>query len=692
MNPAFLDNMSWEMAEVYGAIQDQILINLAHYFPYFNAANLPRSAFAYQADMLAQMGQVNKQTMRIIRNNLADADEALTGCLEAAIMDSLKSVNPSLYDAARRGIFKMPVSHVVAPNQMQAFNLYYQQSATKLNLVNTVMLESTQSAYQQAVSGIVAEMELSEKMNRLQIAIDTAAGETITGVSSWNTALKHATDRMKENGITGFIDHGGHHWSAEAYAAMDIRTTVANTARAAVWEQNANFGNDLYLVSSHNGARPLCYPWQNKVISSLNRSGVTYDLDGNEIEIIPQNATSYGEPAGLFGINCRHTCDPFIPGVSVADGTPQDEAANDKAYAESQQQRSLERKIREEKRDLLMMKAQGASDAEIKAQREKIRKTDDDIDAFCEQTGRTRRQNREAVYTKRDFPSKDSYDVTQFEREQKEQIEKFYKDGGAQQGKTFGVMTPNEPITPATPPPVTPTPSTPVVNNVAQQATQTTPPVVQSSTATSELVTQKLPATGIQTVDLVKWDHTPTDAEIVAAIGGEDRTRGSCASVALSYAGNKAGYQVHDFRGGDSMDWFSRKFNTAQIAKLPGIDGTIVESANEISTANKLLKSMEVGHEYFLGVGRHASIVRRAANGGFEYLELQSTSSQNGWHQLDDLTLKYRFGAVKRRSYPLLTRLMDVDKLAKNPDFIETLKYINTNIADQKKGVGGGIK
>jgi len=472
MNPAFLDNMSWEMAEVYGALQDQILINLAHHFPYFNAANLPRSSFAYQADMLAQMGQVNRETMRIIRSFLSDADGALQGVLEAAIMDSLKSVNPSLYDAARRGIFRMPTQPIVSPNQMQAFQRYYQQSATKLNLVNTVMLESTQSAYQQAVSGIVSEMELSERMNRLQIAMDTAAGETITGVSSWNTALKHATDRMKENGITGFIDHAGHHWSAEAYAAMDIRTTVANTARAAVWEQNERFGNDLYLVSSHNGARPLCYPWQNKVISSLNRSGVTYDLDGNEIQIYPQNATSYGEPAGLFGINCRHTADPFIPGVSVADGTPQDETANEKTYEESQQQRALERKIREEKRDLLMMKAQGASAEEIKAQREKIRKTDDDIDAFCEQTGRTRRQNREAVYTKREFPSKDSYDVTQFEREQKEQIEKYYKDGGAQQDRTFGVMTPNEPITPATPP-VTPTPSTPVVNNVAQQATQT---------------------------------------------------------------------------------------------------------------------------------------------------------------------------------------------------------------------------
>ena len=400
MRPAFLDEMSWEMAEVYGAITDQILINLARHFPYFKPENLPRSAFAYQAEMLAQMGQVNSETMRIIRNGLADADTALKGALEASIMQALEKVNPELYKAAKAGIFMPPTTPVVSPNQMQAFRLYYQQSADKLNLVNTVMLESTQSAYQQAVSGIVNEMALSENMNRLYTAMDVAAGETVTGVSSWNQALKHATDRMKEAGITGFIDHGGHHWSAEAYAAMDIRTTVFNVGRTAVWEQNQNFGNDLYLVSWHNGARPLCYPWQNKVISSTDNARVTYDLDGNEIEVIRQSDTSYGQPAGLFGINCKHYPTPFIPGVSVIDDTPQDPEANDKAYAESQEQRGLERKIREQKRDLLMMKAQGADPAEIKAQRAKIRETDDEIDKFCADTGRARRQNREGVWTK----------------------------------------------------------------------------------------------------------------------------------------------------------------------------------------------------------------------------------------------------------------------------------------------------
>lgn len=442
MNPQFIDEMSWEMAEVYGSITDQILINLSKYFPYFKPGDpVPRSSFEYQARMLAQMGKVTNETIRIIANGLGGANSALVGVLEAAIMESVRKAEPELLKGVKQGLLHPKQPPVVAPNQMQAFNLYYNQASQKLNLVNTVMLESTKSAYQQAISGVVADIELSDTMNRLQIAMDTAAGETITGVSSWNMALKHATDRMKETGITGFIDHAGHHWSAEAYAAMDIRTTVANTARAAVWETNQNFGNDLYLVSYHNGARPLCYDWQNKVISANGNAGVTYDLDGNEIRVYAQSETTYGEPAGLFGINCKHYPSPFIPGVSLIRGEPQDKDTNDRVYAESQYQRGLERKIREQKRDLMMMKAQGADKEALDAQRAKIRQTDDDIDAFCAETGRARRQNREGVYTKREFPSKDSYDVSLFEHEQKDIIDKYFRDGGAQQNYTFGQMT-----------------------------------------------------------------------------------------------------------------------------------------------------------------------------------------------------------------------------------------------------------
>lgn len=458
MNPEFLDNMSWEMAEVYGAISDQIIINLARHFPFYVADTVPTSAFAYQAQMLAQMGQINRETVKIIRQNLLVADEALNRVLEQSIIDAVKSAEPELWEGAKRGIVQPPQRPVVAPNQMRAFQLYYKQSADKLNHVNTVMLESTRQAYAATVADIAARVQAT------QSALNIATGEVVTGVSSWNTAVKHATDRMKKNGITGFIDHANHHWSAEAYVAMDVRTTVFNTSRAAVWETNENWGNDLYIVSYHNGARPGCYPWQNKVISSINAARDVTDLDGNTVHVYAQSDTSYGEPAGLFGINCGHYPNPFIPGVSVVDGHVQNEEENKRSYEQSQEQRRLERRVREEKRDLEALKAQGADEQMISAQREKVKAASQDIDSFCKETGRQRHRNRESVYTQRDFPAADTYDPAEFTRDQQERIRKWYEEGGEQKAYTFGQMEQNAPPTPAAPvPPVAPkTPAAPV--------------------------------------------------------------------------------------------------------------------------------------------------------------------------------------------------------------------------------------
>ena len=248
---------------------------------------------------------------------------------------------------------------------------------------------------------------------------------------------------------------------------MDIRTTVANTARAAVWETNESFGNDLYSVSWHNGARPGCYDWQNKVISATDNARTVIDLDGNEIYAYAQSATSYGEPAGLFGINCKHYPTPFIPGVSLIKGEPQSPEDNARTYAESQQQRGLERKIREEKRDYMMLKAQNAPQELLDAQRDRIRATDAQIEEFCGTTGRARHKDRESVYTKREFPSAKTYNPATFTQEQKDLINGFYSVGGAQVERTFAELVPNEPLVPGVP--VIPG------ENVAKKATKLTP-------------------------------------------------------------------------------------------------------------------------------------------------------------------------------------------------------------------------
>ncbi|MBR4236432.1 MAG: hypothetical protein IKR85_10305 [Clostridia bacterium] len=132
------------------------------------------------------------------------------------------------------------------------------------------------------------------------------------------------------------------------------------------------------------------------MLSTSGRTGTTTDLDGNEIIIHSEDEVeSFRYGGGLFGVNCGHYPMVFIPGVSVIREPPQDPEENAKAYEESQQQRALERKLREEKRDLEVLKAQGATEAEINAQKAKVRQASNDLETFCDDTGRTRRKNRE---------------------------------------------------------------------------------------------------------------------------------------------------------------------------------------------------------------------------------------------------------------------------------------------------------
>lgn len=401
MNPRLIEQMGWRMGEVYAAVTDQILINLARHFKVIKEGAYPGGAWQYQIEKLAEMGQVNRETEQIILTMLGEADPALQMILEETIRDSLKTVEKPLRTAAEKGLLLGPgfLPPEISPNQTRAFKAFYRQSVDKLNLVNTVMLESTQKAYQATISDIVTRMSATQDI------LNVATGEVVTGVSSLNEAVGQAVKKMVENEITGFIDHGGHHWSPEAYVTMDIRTTLANTGRAATWETMETYGDDLYMVSSHDGARPLCYPWQGKVISRSGRTGETTDGDGNKITIHSESEIeSFQYGGGLFGINCGHFPIPFIPGMSTPRPPEQDKAANDKEYEESQEQRRLERELRYQKRDLAVLKAREAPEDEIKAQRMKVRNARKDLNDFCEETGRARRTNRERTPIKATFP------------------------------------------------------------------------------------------------------------------------------------------------------------------------------------------------------------------------------------------------------------------------------------------------
>lgn len=185
-------------------------------------------------------------------------------------------------------------------------------------------------------------------------------------------------------------------------------------------------------------------------------------------------------------------------------------------------------------------------------------------------------------------------------------------------------------------------------------------------------------------------DRAQTTDEIIKRLGGGDKTNGSCSSLAFAYAGNIGGYDVLDFRGGESRKFFASNDNIEMISHLSEVKALTVYGLNDITCANDLLSAMVSEKEYYFATGLHASVVRKH-EGHFEYLELQS-AVHNGWHLLTNEVLYSRFRCSESNQSKLPNFLIDIDSLYKSKEFLNILGYINTVESKQIKGRSGYVR
>lgn len=414
LTPNEILKLSEPVEQVYSNIVDALLINMGKHF---NSGHT-LSTEQWEIRKLAELGQLNKESVEIIASLTGQNKELITAALENAVYMATKDIEPELKKAVQKGAIQNAAADNVIASQsiVQALNAYEQQAMDKLNLVNTTMLESTLAQYRKVITNTV---NIERQMKAAQEVLNIATGKVITGTESRQQALRQALSQIHKEGITGFYDRIGRKWSPEAYVNMDIRTTVHNTAIEAVKTRQEDYGVDIFRVSRHSGARPLCYPYQGRYFSWNNKSGTFTDGEGKRHRYSPISSTSYGKPAGLFGINCGHHPITMIPGVSIPRDRPeQDKEENDKVYAESQEQRRLEREIRYSKQKAAMMEAAGDKEG-FEKEAVKIREKQADYNAFCKKTGRTKRLDRTQVF---DYNKSISGKVTSINRKRDKNI------------------------------------------------------------------------------------------------------------------------------------------------------------------------------------------------------------------------------------------------------------------------------
>ena len=252
-----------------------------------------------------------------------------------------------------------------------------------------------------AIKAAISKYETSVKKYFVSAAgnmlnsVDTMYTQTVDKVLSMRSthaitgreAISQIASEWADNGLSSFRDKAGRQWSTEAYAQMLVRTQSTQAAFDAQSARLDDLDCDLVEISSHVGARPKCEPYQGKIYS---RNGKTkgYPL---------LSSTSIGEIDGLFGINCGHNMFPYFTGTKKT-YNPYGKKENENAYKNSQQQRYLERTIRSAKKDVEYQNRINASESAKNAAKDKLTRAENNMSAFINNTGRTRREGREEIY------------------------------------------------------------------------------------------------------------------------------------------------------------------------------------------------------------------------------------------------------------------------------------------------------
>lgn len=402
--------LSEPMSLMYSRVASQLIINIARHFK--DEREPAESAAQWRIKKLSELGALTEESVAIIANGTGRKNEYIRDAVGKALGITASEVDALMAAAA------LPPAPLVSasPSMAQVLDMFAAQAEQDTNLVNTVMLESTRSRYLMAVDRVVSAWEkerieqltetvsyedLDAKLNTVQKIMNAGAGEAVTGAFSYTRAIRDAVKWLADEGVTGFVDIGGHEWTPEAYVSMDIRTTIHNTAIKAQQTRAAEYGVYTFQISSKAASRPLCAPYQGQ-ICSWNRGdrGQVHDLNGKVYDYISIYDTSYGEPAGIFGINCGHFPETFIPGLSLARYDKPDKkqlAADNAEYEKKQEMRAMERDIRDAKTHLLAFDAARSKEGfntwalKLNERREKYRE-------YCINNGLDERADRLQVY------------------------------------------------------------------------------------------------------------------------------------------------------------------------------------------------------------------------------------------------------------------------------------------------------
>ena len=251
-------------------------------------------------------------------------------------------------------------------------------------LENPVVMELLDAEFKKTLGEVnnLTRSTMMQSQRDLMNMLNVAEMRVTAGVQSYSAAVCGILDQYGKTGV--MVDYPtGTRRTLEAAVRMCVVTSMNQTAAQVTNHYISQHKVEYVLVSAHLGAR-IQGKGQPYLAGHDNWQGRVYKISGSEPDT-PNLAEMTGydivngtghvlNPLGLHGYNCRHSHKPWNkslrnPYMDESGNLKIDSEENRKVYELQQQQRAMERAIRQTKRQLLMKQAEieGVAETDVKS-------------------------------------------------------------------------------------------------------------------------------------------------------------------------------------------------------------------------------------------------------------------------------------------------------------------------------------
>lgn len=317
-------------------------------------------------------------------------------------------------------------------------------------LENPVVMELLDAEFKKTLGEVnnLTRSTMMQSQRDLMNMLNEAEMRVAAGVQSYSAAVCDILDQYGRTGV--MIDYPtGTRRTLEAAVRMCVVTSMNQTAAQVTNHYIAEHNVEYVLVSAHLGARTQG-KGQPYLAGHDNWQGRCYKISGSEPDA-PNLAETTGydivngtghvlNPLGLHGYNCRHSHKPWNkslrnPYLDENGNLKIDSEENRKVYELQQQQRAMERAIRQTKRQLLVKQAEidGVAETDVKEMLQpeydklayKLRMQNRKYNQFCADNGlRTQADRIKVAGFKREQAAKANGRATAYSHSVKTPMEK----------------------------------------------------------------------------------------------------------------------------------------------------------------------------------------------------------------------------------------------------------------------------